>query len=45
MKFLIYKIITRAGFTLATDQFWPADCMFDTPVLDVNWRSSMCQRW
>jgi len=30
-KFLLYKIIPRAGFNLATGRFWPAGGMFDTP--------------
>jgi len=33
MKFLLYEIIPRAGFNLATGRFWPAGRMFDTPVL------------
>jgi len=31
MKFLLYEIITRAGFNLATGRFWPTGRMFDTP--------------
>jgi len=34
MKFLLYEIIPRAGFNLATGRFWPAGRMFDTPDLD-----------
>jgi len=30
MKFLLYEIIPRAGFNLATGRFWPAGRMFDT---------------
>jgi len=33
MKFLLYEIIPRAGFNLATGRFWPAGRMFDTPGL------------
>jgi len=33
MKFLLYEIIPRAGFNLATGRFWPASRMFDTPTL------------
>jgi len=34
MKFLLYEIIPRAGFNLATGRFWPAVRMFDTPDLN-----------
>jgi len=34
MKFLLYEIIPRAGFNLATGRFWPAGRIFDTPTLD-----------
>jgi len=30
---LLYEIIPRAGFNLATGRFWPAGRMFDTPAL------------
>ena len=30
MKLLLYEIIPRAGFNLATGRFWPAGRMFDT---------------
>jgi len=33
MKFLLYEIIPRAGFNLATGRFWPAGRMFDTPAI------------
>jgi len=33
MKFLLYEIIPRAGFNLATGRFWPAGRTFDTPAL------------
>jgi len=33
MKFLVYEIILRAGFNLATGRFWPAGRMFDTTAL------------
>jgi len=41
-KFLLYKIIPRAGFNLATGRFWPEGRMFDTPELGPrNYFSSM----
>jgi len=35
MKFLLYEIILRAGFNLATDWFWPTGHMFDIPGRDT----------
>jgi len=33
-KFLLYKIIPRAGFNLATGRFLPAGHILDTPALN-----------
>ena len=35
MKFLLYEIIPRAGFNLATGRFWPAGRVFGTPGLGL----------
>jgi len=43
MKFLLYEIIPRAGFNLATGRFRPAGRMFDTPGLNVIKRYESCR--
>jgi len=35
MKFLLYEIIPRAGFNLATGRFWPAGRIFVTPAVEI----------
>jgi len=40
MKFLLYEIIPRAGFNLATGRFWPAGHMFDTPGIEDSFHAS-----
>jgi len=43
---LLYEIIPRAGFNLATDRFWPAGRMFDTPGLhQMQHLANVCCVW